>query len=173
MLIRRVGTDHITDVSFKWEELPGEPRVEIDTGGPSFSIYDGTRAHRLRHKDAEFIGSLIHHLKWSREGFISGHLHDNGFDSELVAKCAKDIAQGQYPEAVRSSFVILESRIRRESMARAHVGGKELVEHAFNTQDGKIPVGVDSSQREGVYFLFEARSRRSAIRQRTGQIWRR
>ncbi len=154
VLLRRVGSDHVTDASFLWEQVPGEARVEVDSGGPAFRIYDGNREHRLRHKDAEFIASLIHHLKWSREGFVTGHMKDLGFDPELVSRSAKDVAEQRYVEAVRNGFVLLENRIRRESMAKGTVGGKELVEHAFHNQTGTIPVGSDPGEREGVFFLF-------------------
>lgn len=155
LLMRRVGTDHITAVQFKWESLHGDPRVEVDSGGPSFHIFDGATDHRLRHKDAEFIGSMIHHLRWAREGFVLGHMQDLGFDSELVARCAPDVAAHRYQEAVRSAFVLLEGRIRRESMARANVGGHELVVHAFQPENGKIPVGLDQSEKLGVFNLFQ------------------
>jgi uncharacterized protein (TIGR02391 family) len=155
LLVRRVGADHFVDGSFKWDELSSEPRAEVDNAGSSIRLYDGSREHRLRHKDAEFIAALIHHLKWAREGFVTGHLQDLGFDPELVSKCSKDIAEGRYREAVSNAFYVLEARIRRESMARSTVEVRNLVDHAFQTQNGAIPVGIDAGEREGVYFLFK------------------
>jgi hypothetical protein len=155
LLVRRVGADHFIDASFKWEELPSEPRAEVDNAGSAIRLYDGSREHRLRHRDAEFMASLIHHLKWAREGFVTGYMRDLGFDHELVMKCSKDIAEGRYREAVSNAFYLLEARIRRESMARSTVEVRNLVDHAFHTQNGQIPVGIDAAEREGVYLLFK------------------
>jgi uncharacterized protein (TIGR02391 family) len=81
-------------------------------------------------------------------------MRDLGFDQELLSKCSQDLSDARYREAVNNGFYVLEGRIRRESMAKANVGGKALVEHAFNYDSGQIPVGIDPGEKEGVYFLF-------------------
>ncbi len=154
LLMRRVGNDYLTDASFNWEKVPGEPKAEVDTAGAAVRVYDGSREHRLRHKDAELISSLILHLKWAREGYVNGHMSDLNFDMELMSRCSSDVEAGRYWEAVRNGFAVLESRIRRESMARANVSGIQLVDHAFKLGTGQIPVGRDNGEREGAYYLF-------------------
>ena len=153
VLMRKVGADFVHDLSFKWEQS-GEPATEIDAGGPVLRIYDGTKEHRLRNRDAQFIQVLIHHLKYAREGWISGHMKELGFDAELINRCQPDFVGERYSLAVRNAFALLETRIRAESLAPRDKIGVDLATFAFHAENGRIPVGADATEREGVYHLF-------------------
>ena len=153
ILMTKVGPHFAPEMSFKWEAC-GEPQTEIDAGGPVLRLYDGSREHRLRTKDAQFIQVMIHHLKYAREGFISSHMAELGFDPELRERCQADFVSERYSLALRNAFTLLETRIRGESMAPRDKSGLELASYAFQPQNGKIPVGVTDSEREGAFQLF-------------------
>jgi hypothetical protein len=153
VLMRKIGSDFVYDLSFKWEQA-GEPATEIDAGGPVLRLYDGSREHRLRNKDAQFIQVLIHHLKYAREGWISGHMKELGFDSELLNRCQPDFIAERYSLAVRNAFALLETRVRLESLAPRDKIGVDLATYAFHPVEGRIPVGLSAAEREGVYHLF-------------------
>lgn len=153
VLMHKSGSDFVHDLSFRWEST-GEPATEIDAGGPVLRIYDGTREHRLRNRDAQFIQVLIHHLKYAREGWISGHMRELGFDSELLDRCLGDFTAERYSVAVRNAFALLETRVRLESLAPRDKIGVDLATYAFHTESGRIPVGSSPAEREGVYLLF-------------------
>lgn len=153
LLMRKVVSDFVPDLSFRWEQA-GEPQTEIDAGGPVLRVYDGSREHRLRNKDAQFIQVLIHHLKYAREGWISGHMRELGFDGELLSRCQPDFIAERYSLAVRNAFALLETRIRVESLAPRDKSGVDLATFAFHPENGRIPVGSDNAEKEGVYHLF-------------------
>jgi hypothetical protein len=153
LLMRKVSSDFIPDTSFRWEQT-GEPATEIDAGGPVLRLYDGSREHRLRNRDAQFIQVLIHHLKYAREGWISGHMRELGFDPELLDRCQADFTAERYSLAVRNAFTLLETRVRLESLAPRDKSGVDLATYAFHPQEGRIPVGLTLGEREGVYLLF-------------------
>ena len=154
VLMRRVGSDMVHDLSFKWE-VSSEPEVEIDAGGPLLRIYDGSREQRLRNRDATFIQAFIHHLKWVRAGVVSGHMRELEFDKELTDRCAPDFEAGRYSDAVRNAYTLLETRIRKESLVPANVVGDQLAVEAFKPEGGRIPVGVSKPEQLGVQFLFQ------------------
>jgi uncharacterized protein (TIGR02391 family) len=153
ILMHKAGPDFVPDQSFKWEDC-GQPRTDVDPGGPVLRLYDGSREHRLRNTDARFIEAMIHHLKYAREGYISNHMVELGFDAELRERCQADFVAGRYSLAVRNAFTLLETRIRHESLAPRDKSGVDLAIHAFEPQNGKIPVGLSESEREGTYLLF-------------------
>jgi uncharacterized protein (TIGR02391 family) len=75
-------------------------------------------------------------------------------DQELLKRCGKLLHLGEYDEAVRSAFVLLEERLRvmlnEESMT-----GANLANAAFN-KDGPLSklLGKNISEREGLRELY-------------------
>lgn len=153
LLMKKLGAYFSPELDFRWEQT-GEPTTAIDAGGPVLRIYDGTREHRLRNKDAQFIQVLLHHLKYAREGWVSGHMSELGFDSELVDRCRQDFVAERYALAVRNAFALLETRIRKEAAAPREVSGVELAKFAFHPETGRIPVGISPGEKEGTHLLF-------------------
>jgi hypothetical protein len=153
LLMRRVGDDYLVDVDFRWETI-SDPKTEIDPGGTVLRLYDGGREHRLRSRDGQFIQVLFHHLKWAREGFVSGYMNELGFDPDLVRRTSGDYAAGRFSDAVRTGFALLETRVRSETLATPDLVGEKLADYAFHPESGKLPLGATSAEKQGVHLLF-------------------
>lgn len=75
-------------------------------------------------------------------------------DEELFRRCANLLRLGEYDEAVRSAFVLLEERLR-EMMGEEGMTGSNLANAAF-TKDGPLAkhLGKNISEREGLRELY-------------------
>jgi len=76
-------------------------------------------------------------------------------DPELLRRCANLLHLGAYDEAVRSSFVLLEERLR-EMLGEESITGSNLANAAFNVKDGPLSkhLGKNLSEREGLRELY-------------------
>jgi hypothetical protein len=72
-------------------------------------------------------------------------------DKELVKRCiGKD-----YHDILTNAFPILEDRIRKKIDDLEPNIQKQLVDIAFNPDNGKIELGDSRAEKEAIYFLYK------------------
>lgn len=72
-------------------------------------------------------------------------------DKEIVEKC---IHKEDVEDIVTSGFRILEERIRAKIGANASIHGVDLLNEAFNPNNGKLVFGKTKPEQEGLFHLF-------------------
>ena len=80
-----------------------------------------------------------------------------GLNEELLHRCGDLIHIGNFDEAVRSAFVLLEERLRKAAHKKG-LTGTTLAQFAFNPQTGPLAkhLGRNMSEREGLRDLYVA-----------------
>ena len=76
-------------------------------------------------------------------------------DEELAAKALTEYEDGHYQSAVRTSFVVLEERVRKLGGFRESDHGAGLMTEAFRP-DGPLAMGKTESEKEGTMLLFRS-----------------
>ncbi|WP_433628424.1 TIGR02391 family protein [Halomicrococcus sp. NG-SE-24] len=80
---------------------------------------------------------------------------DSGvLDSELAEECLSTYENGDYQEAVRTAFIILEERVREKGEFEADDYGDSLMSEAFSVNGGPLSFGETGAEKQGAMFLY-------------------
>lgn len=123
--------DHVTQV-----ELAGNPGSEF------VKINEETRQVELAHPEAEFVARTMHHLWWTRRGFLTGFGESYDWDEGLVAATKESLLKGKYIEAVRNGFAHVESSIRDACNLPDGTRTEAVLQTAFAPKNGLFRFGA-------------------------------
>ncbi|MBA2278202.1 MAG: TIGR02391 family protein [Chloroflexia bacterium] len=76
-------------------------------------------------------------------------------DPELRREVRNDVLASDFTGVIRTSFVLLERRIRESAGLEEHQYGKDLIDRAFQPDKGILqPVSPDGGERAGLHNLL-------------------
>lgn len=151
VLFQRVGGNLLAlGVEIKWDSVT---HVEAATLGESsvVNINDGKRIHRLHHTDAPYIARLIHHLQWTRQGYLTGFAEIYEWDSGLREAVRQPLLSLRYPTALRDGFSHVEAEIRSACNLPDGTPTRETLSKAFTPSTGLFSFGRNPGEQSGLY----------------------
>jgi len=92
---------------------------------------------------------------WADEGEEFTDVDSSVLDDELAAKALTEYEDGHYQSAVRTSFVVLEERVRDLGGFRESDHGTNLMTEAFHPA-GPLAMGKTESEKEGTMLLYRS-----------------
>lgn len=91
---------------------------------------------------------------WNDKAAQFTEIDSSVLDEELVERCLSEYESGHYQSVVRTSFTVLEERVRDKGDFPQEVSGANLMLQAFNADDGSLSFGQTEGEQDGVMFLY-------------------
>lgn len=92
---------------------------------------------------------------WADEAPDFAEVDSSVLDDELAERALSEYEDGHYQSAVRTSFVVLEERVRNLGGFRESDHGVGLMTEAFNP-GGPLAMGETEAEKEGTMLLYRS-----------------
>jgi len=92
---------------------------------------------------------------WVDQAADFENVESSVLDTELAERAVSEFEDSHYQSAVRTSFVVLEERIREAGDFRESDHGVGLMTEAFNP-NGPLAMGQTESEKEGTMLLYRS-----------------
>lgn len=139
----KCGSDTIHECPECGEPIRGEYHVEGVT-----SLMAGPDPKDYCHKCGE-------PYPWVDQGDDFTEVDSSVLDSELAKRALSEYEDGHYQSAVRTSFIVLEERVRKQASYDASYHGSDLMTDAFRP-GGPLAMGKTGAEEEGTMLLYRS-----------------
>lgn len=92
---------------------------------------------------------------WATEADDFTDVNSSVLDDELASRALDEYEDGHYQSALRTAFVVLESRVRDRGNFRESDHGVGLMTDAFRP-DGPLSMGETEAEEEGTMLLYRS-----------------
>lgn len=148
---RRVGPDFAHyGKDHRWDQVT-QVGLAGEAGSEFVKINEETREIQLVHQEAEFVARTLHHLWWTRRGFLTGFAESYEWDHGLVVATSDSLLKGRYVEAVRNGYAHVESSIRDACNLPDGARTDAVLQTAFAPKTGVFRFGVTDADYSGLF----------------------